>query len=355
MDRMAQNTKQPEILHELFEALGNDPFVIAECVARPLLAERLLAHLAGEQAKQTNLTREQVVAAPGNYTLPAISDASGCTDDTWTATTTTNAPSARAGHAAVWTGTEMIVWGGSDSSNLWNTGARYIPSTDSWRVTSIINAPSGRIGHTAVWTGSEMIVWGGDDFFGLLNTGGRYNPTTNSWVATSTTNAPSARFGHTAVWTGSEMIVWGSYDYATTGGRYNPGTNSWVATSTTNAPSGRRFFTAVWTGTEMIIWGGSVGDTPTFFNTGRRYNPNTDSWASTSVSNAPTAREVQAAVWTGKEMIIWGGGNGSNLNTGGRYNPETNSWTVTSTTNACPCLADTISHCKLCGPKLSVK
>jgi hypothetical protein len=30
MDRMAQNTKQPEVLEELFEALGNDPFVIAE-------------------------------------------------------------------------------------------------------------------------------------------------------------------------------------------------------------------------------------------------------------------------------------------------------------------------------------
>jgi hypothetical protein len=39
MDRMAQHTKQPEILHELFEALGNDPFVISECLARPALAE----------------------------------------------------------------------------------------------------------------------------------------------------------------------------------------------------------------------------------------------------------------------------------------------------------------------------
>src|SRR5256886_4353016 len=42
MDRMAKHTKQPEVLHELFEALGNDPFIIAECLARPALAERLL-------------------------------------------------------------------------------------------------------------------------------------------------------------------------------------------------------------------------------------------------------------------------------------------------------------------------
>ena len=44
MDRMAKHTKQPEMLRELFAALGNDPFVIAECLARPALAERLLTN-----------------------------------------------------------------------------------------------------------------------------------------------------------------------------------------------------------------------------------------------------------------------------------------------------------------------
>jgi hypothetical protein len=44
MDRMGQHTKQPEVLRELFAALGNDPFVIAECLARPALAERLLTN-----------------------------------------------------------------------------------------------------------------------------------------------------------------------------------------------------------------------------------------------------------------------------------------------------------------------
>src|SRR5438874_12584505 len=44
MDRMAQHTRQPEVLQELFDALGNDPFVIAECLARPALAERLIAN-----------------------------------------------------------------------------------------------------------------------------------------------------------------------------------------------------------------------------------------------------------------------------------------------------------------------
>lgn len=46
MDRMAADTKQPEVLRELFEALGSDPFVIAECLARPIAAERLLTNRA---------------------------------------------------------------------------------------------------------------------------------------------------------------------------------------------------------------------------------------------------------------------------------------------------------------------
>src|SRR6201984_876881 len=41
MDRMAQHTKQPEVLRELFQALGNDPFLIAECLARPVFSEGL--------------------------------------------------------------------------------------------------------------------------------------------------------------------------------------------------------------------------------------------------------------------------------------------------------------------------
>src|SRR5262245_23192307 len=103
----------------------------------------------------------------------------------------------------------MIVWGGYNGSDL-NTGRRYTPSTDSWTATTISNAPSARHSHTAVWTGSEMIVWGGENFVPSgVNTGGKYNPGTNTWIATSRFHAPSPRVDHTAVWTDSEMIVWG--------------------------------------------------------------------------------------------------------------------------------------------------
>jgi N-acetylneuraminic acid mutarotase len=341
-ERMARDTKQPEVLRELFEALGNDPFLIAECLAKQVLSERLVAELsAHDNGQRFAFLRTQAAGKFGittlanpAYTLPEINP---CTGDTWTATSTTNAPTPRSGHTAVWTGTEMIVWGGFGGSSYLNTGGRYKPSTDSWTTTSTNNAPSVRYYHTAVWTGSEMIAWGGWDN-SALNTGGRYNPSTNSWTTTGTTNAPSARYVHTAVWTGSEMIVWGGKDssenFVNTGGRYKPSTNTWTATSTTNAPSGRDSHTAVWSDSEMIIWGG-FHPSSILLNTGGRYNPGTDNWAAISTTNAPSARSSHTAVWTGSEIIVWGGTDGSNwVNTGGKYDPSTNSWTATSTTNA---------------------
>ena len=132
-----------------------------------------------------------------------------CIDDTWTATTTVNAPEARTTRTAVWTGSEMIIWGGGNLHGGLNTGGRYNPALDAWTAISITNAPEARGSQRSVWTGSELIIWGGFDVDHVLNTGGRYNPITDSWTPTSTTNAPAARANHTAVWTGSEMIIWG--------------------------------------------------------------------------------------------------------------------------------------------------
>jgi N-acetylneuraminic acid mutarotase len=246
--------------------------------------------------------------------------------NTWIATNTTNAPTGRYYHSAVWTGSEMIVWGGEGPglNEVLDTGGRYNPSTNTWIATSTTSAPSGRLLHTAVWTGTEMIIWAGSYWNGInwspLNTGGRYNPNTDNWTATSTNNAPTARTYHTAVWTGSEMIIWGGGigGISDTGGRYNPSTDSWTATTRTNAPTARGAHTAVWTDTIMIIWGG--GAAPGIqFNTGGRYNASTDSWTATSTNNAPSARSDHTAVWTGIEMIVWGGDGSDIFNTGGRY------------------------------------
>src|SRR5262249_52796672 len=122
-----------------------------------------------------------------------------------------------------------------------NTGGRYDPITDSWTPTTLTDVPTDRLYHTAVWTGSEMIVWGGGTAGSLLDTGGRYDPITDSLLATSTTDAPEARAYHTAVWTGSEMIVWGGGGYfgaLDTGGRY---CGQAVQVTVKTSPPGRTF------------------------------------------------------------------------------------------------------------------
>jgi hypothetical protein len=244
IERMAGHTRQPQVLGELFAALGNDPFIVAECLARPLPSERLVSELhaasnapaaiesLGSSVSRTETESSVTTDQPASsYYLPQISNspvedpAGGCVEN-WTATSTTGAPDAHGYHTAVWTGNEMIVWGGgADNIGYQNTGGSYNPSTDSWVATTTNNAPAGRVRFTAVWSGSEIIVWGGlrDQCCDFLNTGGRYNPGTDSWVVTTTTGAPDARYQHTAVWSGSEMIVWGGFNHGdppNTGGRY---------------------------------------------------------------------------------------------------------------------------------------
>jgi hypothetical protein len=171
MDRMAKHTKQPEVLSELFEALDSDPFVIAECLARPALAQRLMEHLGGpDKSASTDFPSKKneavhaasiAVTKPASaaYTLPKISIPTGYTEDTWTPTL--DVPGTRRANTTIWTGSEMIIWGGSLYGTDLNTGEKYNPATDAWTITSTINAPQGRNDHTAVWTGTEMIVWGG--------------------------------------------------------------------------------------------------------------------------------------------------------------------------------------------------
>jgi N-acetylneuraminic acid mutarotase len=260
----------------------------------------------------------------------------------WTALPTAAAPSARYNHTAVWAGSEMIVWGGcvsAGTSGYFNDGGRYNPIANSWTAVSTNGAPVGRCQHTAVWTGGEMIVWGGVGASGYANDGGRYDPVANTWTALPGSGAPAGRCQHTAVWTGSEMIVWGGYNggysgYFNDGGRYDPGADGWIALSTSGAPAARTFHTAVWTGSEMLVWGGySVSGG--YFNTGGRYDPEANSWTAIATNGAPGGRYQHAAVWTGNDMIAWGGLDFySTLNDGGRYNPSSDTWTAMPTSGA---------------------
>jgi len=276
------------------------------------------------------------LAFSGPLSVAAINDG----QERWQVASSVGAPAPRAYPAAVWTGREMIVWGGYHFGAV-DTGARYDPVADLWTPLPANGAPSPRYSGPAswpvVWTGHEMIIWGGSDGAMPLATGARFNTNSNTWIPISTNGAPEARGWQVAVWTGTEMLVWGGYQNGralNTGGRYDPATDTWTTMPTNGAPSPRTSHSAIWTGTEMIVWGG--GNESEVVNTGSRYNPTLNSWSPISVANAPTARWTHGAVWTGTEMLVWGGRTFDNVafNTGGRYNPASDTWEPISTTGA---------------------
>jgi hypothetical protein len=244
---------------------------------------------------------------------------------TWTPLSSVGAPAARQYPLSVWTGTEMIVWGGvSGGSSLpaTNPGALYHPATDIWRPMTITNAPPTTYGYgPAIWTGSRMLVWGfrnNTNLHALEHLGYIYNPSANTWTTMATNGAPSARQYFTAVWTGSEMIIWGGGTNTAAssafrnGGRYRLSDNTWRPMNTNVAPEGVRGASAVWTGTRMVVWGGATQTSPNVLRcaTGAAYDPTTDTW--TPIAQAPIgARSDHSAVYTGSQMLIWGGTKGT--------------------------------------------
>jgi len=257
------------------------------------------------------------MASAGGPNDPAT-DTGGLYDpvaDTWTSMSTVNAPAARAKHTAVWTGTRMVVWGGEESggATYLKTGGVYDPATDTWAAVATTDAPSARTGHTAVWTGSRMVVWGGNTGHDPTNTGGVYEPNANAWTPVSTV-APTARYEHTALWTGTRMVVWGGVaagEQTNTGGVYDPVVDAWAATSTVNAPPQTDRHAAVWTGDRMIVWGGS--------GPGGLYDPAANTWASLSVGPSGSGNG-DTAVWTGTRLVVWSAN--TSMGGGGVYDPN---------------------------------
>ena len=230
----------------------------------------------------------------------------------------------------VWTGTEIVFWSGS-------FGSRYNPSTNIWTTLPVTNAPSPRGLYTMIWDGTRVIIWGGQTGGGPSNTGAMYNPATNTWTTMNTAGGPAARFYHTAVWnnTAGRMIIWGgaitSVDELNTGGIFNPNNNTWTgATNTLGAPPIRTEHTAVWTGTEMIVFGGVwTNSLPSFItlNDGYKYNYSTNTWTLINMTGAPVSRHKHAAIWTGTAMFVSGGiYYQSSLSGSSSYNPINNSW-----------------------------
>jgi hypothetical protein len=206
----------------------------------------------------------------------------------------------------VWTGRQVLTWGGGCCGEESAYGAAYTPATDSWA--PLPRGPLAGRHTTGVWTGTEMVVIGGSAEVAVggvvservFRDAAAYNPATRSWRRLPP--MPEPRAGATATWTGTEVLVvggGGSHGGYTDGVAYNPATNRWRRLPSMGV--GRTGHTAVWTGDQLLVWGARTA--PPY---GLAYDPATNQWSELPISPL-RGRTGHLAVWTGGQMLIWGG------------------------------------------------
>lgn len=164
---------------------------------------------------------------------------------------------------------------------------------------------SAREDMSGVWTGSEMIIWGGTSNGSLRSDGAAYDPRSRTWREIAPSPL-SARTRHMAVWTGREMIVWGGSPKGTgvggllDGAAYDPATDTWRTIADAPAGSDRTFASTAWVDGLAVFAGGGNGN-GSGLGSIVSYDPATDTWTSTDVPGSiagvsPVVRRLAVAV-----------------------------------------------------------
>jgi hypothetical protein len=268
-------------------------------------------------------TGEEVLVRSGFYceaTDEAYNPATGATRLLAAA----GAPPCGHDETAVWTGSEMIVWGQANDGSGSPVAARYEPATDTWRPVSLEGAPLSAQAHSAVWTGSEMIVFGGWTNLPsgelVLDIGGAYDPATDGWRLLPRAGAPSRRRNHSAVWTDGEMLIWGGLQEGSNqladGAAYDPLRNTWRPIAA-GGPRLARPHALVWTGTAVLAFGDRISG----------YDPSADVWYDVC-AHPDLTPSGGTAIWTGSAVALINGPPASFLwDSGALFDPATGIWT----------------------------
>ncbi len=237
----------------------------------------------------------------------------------------------RADAGAVWTGDEMIVWGGvvrAGTVEPVGDGAAFDPVGGSWR--SIRSAPKGVLGgggQAAVWTGRRALFWAGNSPDGPAG-GAVYNPSTDRWRQLS--RGPlGPREGYVSAWTGTELVIVGG----TAGdglavpiaAAIDPSTDRWHRLTGFGDLLGLRPSGAVWSGDRLFVGGlayecpphGPCTISSAFFS----YDLTTDLVDRIDLASAP-ATSFMPVGWTGTEVFGTGDDRASIV----FYDPATDRW-----------------------------
>lgn len=230
----------------------------------------------------------------------------------------------RDGVAMVWTGAQLLLWGGYDETTGATSSEGFVfdPVAGTW--STLPPAPVARADAKAVWTGSEVIFWGGGNSDGPQLDGVAYAPGSQTWlqIPAAPTDAVS---GVVTVWTGSELAVFGGGAAGdpsnTQGAAYDSSTDSWRRIA--DAPIALNAASGVWDGTEMIVFGSLLNErnvAATDQAVGEAYDPATDTWR--AIARSTLSPQASSAVWTAAgAMFAW-----DYLTRGAWYDAGTDTW-----------------------------
>ncbi|MEP7049326.1 MAG: hypothetical protein ABJB12_03195 [Pseudomonadota bacterium] len=237
--------------------------------------------------------------------------------------------------AACAMGSSVFIWGGSDANNMaLDTGAIYSATTDTWvPVLKSAGMPTPRTFATCVWTGSVVIVFGGTDnkmTQAALSSGAIYDPRDMSW--TPLPNAPSARSQPVGYWDGTRALFWGGTNglqSAAIAGAERFNLTSWASASGGGDPGAVVFPAYAFDGSVLYLQGGLIGNTRQ--DRVSSYTGSADKWA--TLSKSLTARWGAFGVWDGSRFLVWGGSDSAMLHKDGAYMTGS-TWTTMNTTGA---------------------
>ncbi len=224
-------------------------------------------------------------------------------------------PFVRARATSVWTDHGLFYFGGDTryGATTHNDAAIFDLEEQTWRC--LPAAPVHASNAAGVWTGTEVIIWGGGG-------GAAYDPATDTWRSLPDTPV-AARTPAAHVWTGRQMIVWSDVDRSRPhedGAIYDPDADSWTEMSP--APIALNVAEAAWTGTEMIVVGARQdgnNHATTEYAIGLAYNPATDIWRELPAS--PLSPQASTVTWTGELLVAV-----DYIENTAVYDPQTDQW-----------------------------
>jgi len=261
-----------------------------------------------------------------------------------------------------WTGDEVLVLGGSNGQfQPLSDGAAYDPMADRWRATAPM-PDSVTAGYASTWTGTELVVLSADG-----SNASAYDPTSDSWRELPDPPLPDDLYSVGSTWTGDAMIVVAypnGVSVLAAAVSYDPESNGWHALPESPVVALNALVDPIWTGEEILVvsrslstglpdgvppdttyvalfdaidasWriagvqtvyqpvGPGVWMSDRLLSGDAVYDPAADAWLAPP-QHPP--RELESPIWTGTEVLYWGGGPGGDalirLNDGLAYRPS---------------------------------